>query len=273
MMIRSRVSVIPFLPRFPSAVLNDQGRKDVPGPGLETPRRGIWEGMAPTLTWERLRDLATFRASEGRAVSLYVGLDPHEVPIDQVLEARVKVLLHGARGAEQGDIEWIRRWFHDEFVRANGVRAVAVFAAGRDNFWETLELSEPVADEVEVGPQLYLTPLARLLDHGDGTLVAFVGRERGQVFRLEGRTLAELADETSDAPGRHDQGGWSQANYERHIDTIVERHLRDVADTLEQRVRRQRGARVVLVGTEDVRSEFEELLSHEVRSRIIGRTS
>jgi peptide chain release factor subunit 1 len=240
-----------------------------------------------TLTWEHLRDLAAFRAAKGRAISLYVSLDPHESPTaaavatrihgllgeaERLLERQKSGLAREARGAVEADLRRIRRWFDEEFDR-DGVRGVAVLAAGLDNFWATIELPDPVEDEVRIESELYLAPLARFIGRGEGALVAVVGRERGQVFRLEAGQLTEVADETTDTPGRHDQGGWSQANYERHIETIVDRHLRRVAETLEHCVRRFRGRQVVLVGAEEIRSELEGLLSHEVRSCLIGWVS
>src|SRR5260370_42523302 len=54
------------------------------------------------------------------------------------------------------------------------------------------------------------------------------------------------------------------------MDEIVERQGRRVAETLDRCVRTRHGARVVLVGAEDGRSEFEELLSHEVKSSLVG---
>jgi peptide chain release factor subunit 1 len=242
--------------------------------------------VAGTVTWEQLRDLAAFRAQKGRAVSLYVNLDPHESPTAAAVETRVNGLLdeayrllerhkhglgHEAREALEADIERIRRWFDDEFDR-DGVRGVAVLAAGLDNFWTTIELADPVPDEVKIESELYLAPLVRFVDR-DGALVAFVGRERGQVYRLEAGQLVEAADQTEKTPGQHDQGGWSQANYERHIETIVDRHLRRVADTLDRCVRELRARPVVLVGAEGIRSEFEELLSHEAKSFLVGWAS
>src|SRR5438093_269879 len=79
-----------------------------------------------------------------------------------------------------------------------------------------------------------------------------------------------LADESADVPGRHDQGGWSQSNYERHIETIVDRHLRDVAVALDRCVRRLRDVRVVLAGPEETRSGFEALLAPETRGALVG---
>jgi peptide chain release factor subunit 1 len=238
------------------------------------------------MTWEQLRELAGFRAEKGYAVSLFVGLDPREAPTPAAAETRVNAQLdeaqrlaeerrgsmsHEQRAAVKHDLERIRRWFDEGFDR-QGARGVAVFAASLDNFWSTLKLPEPVPDEARIGTELSLAPLAPHVGR-DGALVAVVGRERGQVFRLRDGSLVEIADQTDDVPGQHDQGGWSQARYERHIDELAERHLRALAETLDGCIRRLRGVPLVLVGAEDVRSEFESLLSKEAQSCIAGWTT
>jgi peptide chain release factor subunit 1 len=243
--------------------------------------------VAGTITWAELRELAAFRAARGCAVSLYVDLDPSTTPTAGDVQARVSSLLgeaerrleasragldHQARAALKGDLERIETWLRTEFDRA-GVRGLAIFADGLDNFWTTVETGEPVVDDVRIEKELYLAPLVSVVGRGEGALVAAVGRERGRVYRLQAGRLVEIADRTEEAPGRHDQGGWSQARYERHIEDIVDRHLRRVADTLDRCVRRLRGVRIVLVGAEEVRPELEEMLSHETRSCVVGWVS
>lgn len=235
------------------------------------------------MTWDQLRELAGFRAEKGLAVSLYVGLDPSEVPTPPALETKVNAQLgeaqrladekkaamtHEQRAAVKTDLDRIREWLDDGFDR-QGARGVAVFAASLDNFWSTVTLPDVLADDVRVGADLLLAPLASHVGR-DGALVAVVGRERGQVFRLRSGALVEIADQTEDVPGQHDQGGWSQGRYERHIDQIVERHLRQVADTLDRCTRRLRGVPVVLIGAEEARSEFESLLSKETQDCVAG---
>jgi peptide chain release factor subunit 1 len=239
------------------------------------------------ITWEQLRELAAFRAENGCAVSLYVNLDPSEAPTPAAVETRVNSqlseaerladerkasLTHGQREGLKADIDRIRQWFDDGFDRHGGVRGVAVFAASLDNFWSTLPLPSSVPDAVKIANELYLAPLMPHVGR-DGALVAAVGRERGEVFRLRGGTLVGIADESTDVPGRHDQGGWSQARYERHIENIVDQHLREVADTLDACVRRLRGVPILLVGAEEIRSEFEEMLSKEARDSLAGWAS
>ncbi|HEX7582603.1 MAG TPA: Vms1/Ankzf1 family peptidyl-tRNA hydrolase [Gaiellaceae bacterium] len=240
--------------------------------------------MAMTVTWDDLRELAGFQADQGYAVSLYLNLDPREAPTpagvetransliseaSRTLEERKSSLSREAREALKGDVGRIQAWFDDGFDR-RGLRGVAVFAAGLDNLWSTLSLPDPVADRVTIGGDLCLAPLARLAGRADPLLVAAVGRERGQVFRLRSGNLVEIADDTEAVPGRHDQGGWSQGRFERHIDELVEQHWRRVADTLDSCVRKLHGARVVLIGAEDMRSDFAGILSSDVNNRVLG---
>lgn len=199
--------------------------------------------MAGSITWEQLRELAAFRSERACAVSLYVGLDPSDVATSGDLAARIRLVLgrahaqlkerrgelgHEARTVLEGDLERIGQWFAADFSR-EGVRGVAVFAAGADGLFLPLTLSWPVEDGARIAAQLYLAPLVRLVGRDDGALVAYVGRERGDVYRLRSGALVAIADESAEVPGRHDKGGWSPARYERHIETVVDRHLRDVA--------------------------------------------
>jgi peptide chain release factor subunit 1 len=243
--------------------------------------------VANTVTWEALRELAGFRAQNGCAVSLYLNLDPSVAPTAPDAQTRINSLLakgerlldssrgsltHDQRSGLKGDLGRIARWFDDEFDR-DGAHGLAVFAAGLDNMWRELDVTAPVPDELRVGSELYLAPLVPLVGRGEGALVAVVGREQGQVYRLRGGRLESLADETEEQPGQHDQGGWSQANYQRHIDNLVAEHLRRVADRLDELVRRNRGSRLVIVCSEEMRSDFADLLSHEVKSAKAGWAS
>jgi peptide chain release factor subunit 1 len=239
--------------------------------------------MAGTVTWSLLRELAGFRAENGCATSLYLNLDPSDVPTAGDAQARMNSLLtavaksdrkdltHEQRGSLKADWERIGRWFDDDFDR-DGSRGLAVFAAGLDNFWRTLPLPEPVPDKVKVGRDFELAPLVPLVGRTDGTIVAVVGREQGRLYRLSGGRLVELAQHYDQQPGQHDQGGWSQARYRRHIEKLVQEHLKGVAQELDRSRRRLQSARVVLVCSEEMRSEFTDELSAEAREALVGWT-
>ena len=180
-------------------------------------------------------------------------------------------LTHEQREALRADLVRIRDFFQRDFDR-DGSRGVAVFCAGLDNAWRTLPLGDPVADKIAVGREFYLSPLVPLVGRGDGALIAVVGRERGTVYILRAGRLEELVDQFDETPGRHDQGGWSQARYQRHIETLVHEHLKEVAEQLDRRVRRLQSPRIVILTTEETRAELEEVLSHEVKNAIVGWT-
>lgn len=241
--------------------------------------------MAATVSWDGLRELAGFRAQKGCAISLYLDLDPSTTPTLGDARSRVNALIneaakraaaagegHEERQALRGDIDRLERFFEEEFNR-DGARGVAVFAAGLDNVWNVLSLADAVPDAVKVGREFYLAPLVPLVGRGDGALVAVVGRERGRLYRLRGGKLVELSDHTEEQPGRHDQGGWSQANYQRHIEKLAQDHLRDVADALDRWFRRLQRPRVIVVTTEETRPELEDALSADVTSAVIGWTT
>jgi peptide chain release factor subunit 1 len=243
--------------------------------------------MASTVTWDRLRELARFRAQNGCAISLYLDLDPSVTPtpgdaatrvnalIDEVERseaARRPDLTHEQQQGVRKDVERLRTFFENEFDR-EGSHGFAVFSANLDNLWRPLALSERVPDVVKVGRSLYLAPLVPLVGRGERALVAVVSRERGDVYRLHASRLEEVAEHFQDQPGRHDQGGWSQARYQRHIEKLVHDHLKDVAETLDRQVREQGGPPLVVVASEETRAELEETLSHEVKKAIVGWTS
>ncbi len=240
--------------------------------------------MAATVSWEGLRELAAFRAEKGCAVSLYVDLDPHVSPTAGDAHTRVNSLLeraartldasrtdlaHDQRLAVNGDLARIRRYFEEEFSR-EGAHGLAVFAAGLDGVWRPLALTESVPDEIKVNDEFYLTPLVPLVGRGEGAIVVAVGRERGNLYSLHGGKLVPIADRFEEQPGRHDQGGWSQARYQRHIENLAQQHLRDVADLVDREVRRRRPAKVVIACAEDIRAEFAELLSSDARNAVVG---
>jgi hypothetical protein len=240
--------------------------------------------MARTVTWQELRDLAGVRAQRGLAISLYLDLDPSTAPTAGDAQTRLNSLLdqgakangagkgdltHGQRVGLKEDFERIRRYFEADF-RRNGAQGVAVFCAGLDGVWHALSLTEAVPDVIRLGHELYLAPLVPLVGRGEGALVVVVSREQGRIYRLRAGRLEELADLSERQPRRHDQGGWSQANMQRHVDELAQEHLRRVAEELDRLVRRLDGAQVVVVASEEAWSEFEGLVARETHAAIAG---
>ena len=243
--------------------------------------------MASTVTWDQLRELARFRAQNGCAISLYLDLDPSLTPTPDVAATRENALIdeiersdaarrpdltHEQKEGLRKDVERLRSFFENEFDR-EGSHGFVVFCAQLDDVWRPMSLSEPVPDLVKVGRSLHLAPLVSLVGRGEGALVAVVSRERGDVYRLHEGRLKEIVEHFHEQPGRHDQGGWSQARYQRHIEKLVHDHLKDVAETLDRQVRELGHPPLVIVAAEETRAELEETLSHEAKKAVVGWTT
>lgn len=242
--------------------------------------------MAATVNWEGLRELAGFHAEKGCALSVYLDLNPSVTATAGDLRTRVNSLLdegaksefaarpnlsHDEAAGLRDDFDRVRSFLENDLDR-DGARGVAVFCAGLDGLWRILPLPDPVPDRLRVGRDCHLTPLLAHVGRGDGALVAAVSRERGEVYRLRGGRLEPVADLSEDVPGQQQQGGWSQARYQRRVDNAALDHLREVADELDRRVRRNRDLCVVVVCPEEQRSELAGLLAQETLQAVAGWT-
>jgi peptide chain release factor subunit 1 len=270
-------------------VLNDRARPLLPDGVPSRPARKPTGSnrIARTVSWDELRDLAAFEAEKGWAISLYLDLDPSVVPTAGDAATRLNSLLdegaraggvnqreltHDQRQALGADFDRIRRFFGAEFSR-DGAHGLAVFCAGLDNVWRPLPLTEPVPDEIKISHWLYLAPLVPLVGRGEGALVVVASREQGQIYRLQAGRLEEVADHFEEQPRRHDQGGWSQARFQRHVDELAQEHLRRVAEEVDRLGRRLRWPRIVVAASEETWGEFAPLLAQETRHAVAGVTS
>ena len=239
------------------------------------------------VNWETLRELAGFRADSGCAISFYVNLDPHVTPTISDVQTRTHAVLdeaqkraeasrgqrtHDQQSSVRADLQRIRDYFERDFTR-DGAQGLVVFAASLDNYWRPMALAAPVPDVAKVNSEFYVSPLVPIVGLGDGVLVAYVGRERGDLYELKGGRLVEISARFDEVPRRHDQGGWSQANFQRHVDTIAHEHLRDTAEELDRLVRARKSSGVVIVGSEEIRAAFSELLSREAQAAVVGTTT
>ena len=240
-----------------------------------------------TVSLDGLRELAGFRAQNGCAISLYVDLDPAIAPTIRETAVRVHAMLdaagkshgatrpdlpHEAKAGLKADLERLGRYFEEEFDR-DGAHGLAVFAAGPDNVWSVLALPWKVADAARVADDFLLSPLVPLIGRGNGAVVAVVGREQGRMLALRGGKLAQISDRTEETQGKHDQGGWSQSRYQRHIENLDLEHYKAVAEELDRVFRRLGRPRIIVVAGDETRAEFADVLPSELEDAVIGWTS
>jgi peptide chain release factor subunit 1 len=215
-------------------------------------------------------------------ISLYLDLDPERFATAPARASQIRSLIDQAAR----DLESIDGLSHDDRIglRAvlqrvddylnspeapfKGARALGVFCSGQDDLFEVIQLPRPTEGRVVIGRTPYVEPLIASLQQRRW-LVALVSRRHGRVLGgpVDGLQEQERLDEF--VHGQHDQGGWSQANYERSVEKDTEDHLRRVADAVNQRWRAERFDRVALGGPPEIVPRLEHHLAAEVRAQIV----
>ncbi|MBS1870073.1 MAG: hypothetical protein JSS99_10440 [Actinobacteria bacterium] len=237
------------------------------------------------LDHERLRRLAAMRPPDGtqaKVLSVYVDLDPTTFGTQPARARQIGSLLdeadrltrrdgldHAVHAALCEDVERVRAYLRGDGF-AKGAHALAIFACGPAGLFETLRLPEPVPSRVVVEDGPWLDPLVG--HRRRRRCVALVSRRTLRAL-LDGPAgeLREVADLTDDVHGRHDQGGWSQARYQRSIEEEVRAHLEHAATTLFALHRRTPFDALAVGTAPELWPDFERALHPYLRERTLGR--
>jgi len=113
-----------------------------------------------------------------------------------------------------------------------------------------------------------LRPLVRLSSQYQTTLVVMVDTDSARLFEVSLEGLMTESSIESYVPGRHDQGGWAQMRYQRHIKDHMDKHHKEVAEQLTELFDSGKWKRVVLIGQDRILSNFKVFLPERVRQQI-----
>lgn len=212
-------------------------------------------------------------------ISLILRVDKERIDEDYTI--RLKNLLrqaadhlddrydHDQTEAVLADLDRIGGFFRDEGSQFG--QGVAVFASGRAGIWQLLEIPKGIDSQIHVGSDPFVAPLIRVLERLTPFCTCVVSRNQARIFYGQMGTFEEIAQLVDpEVPGQHEQGGWAQARYDRHIEEHARGHLKRVADEL-FRVFQDRPFRWMIVGgTAEVTAAFVDLLHPYVKERHIG---
>ena len=234
------------------------------------------------LSSELLRRLADFRPDGARVLSLFLNLDPSQFGTARARATEINSLVdqadrcvrdaagldHGQEVALREDVERARRFLNGtDFEGAHGL---ALYLCGPADLFEPIKLPRPIETRVCLNDSPFVEPLAELATRGSWCIL-LVNRQVTRMLRGSRERLDELPPITDEVHGQHDQGGWSQARYQRSVDKEVHDHLKRSADIVFRRFKRSPFERALVGGPEEIISDFEQKLHPYVRERIAGR--
>jgi peptide chain release factor subunit 1 len=227
------------------------------------------------LSPDTLRRLAELRPDDGKVVSIYLNLDPTEFASGPARSTAINSVLDQAGRAARDedasvreDVERIRDAFKGfDFQGAHGV---AVFACASEDLLEVIKLPRTVENAVVVDEAPYIEPLVEI-QSGARYGVVLVNRQTARIFRGSRDRLDEVARVDDEVHGRHDQGGWSQARYQRSVEKEAQDHLKNAADELLRRHKRRPFEALFVGAPEAVYKEFCARLHPYLSERVVGR--
>jgi peptide chain release factor subunit 1 len=232
---------------------------------------------------DELRRLTQVRLDRPVVLSLYLDLDPAQFATPPARATAVRSLLdeaerkvrerdrlpHQDRADLQASLERAGALLERD-LPTDGAQAVAVFASKAAGLFEVLRLPRPVPSRVAIGRTPLVGPLARL-ERRERWCVALVSRRDARIFRGSPESLREIEQIHDVVFGQHDQGGWSQARYQRGIEKEKDDHLKHTAEALMKHFKRRPFQRLILGGPREVVADFESKLHGYLKERLAGR--
>jgi len=232
---------------------------------------------------DQLRGLAELRLDRPVVLSLYLNLDPSQFATPPARKTSVRSLLdeaerrvrernglsHDDRMALHASLERASAFLEND-LPSDGAHAIALFASEQIDLFEALKLPRSVPNRVAIGHSPLVGPLARLARR-ERWCVALVNRRDARILRGSPDGLREIQQIHDNVPGQHDQGGWSQARYQRGIEKEKDDHLKDTGEALMRHFKRQPFERLIVGGPREVVTDFEQKLHHYLRERLAGR--
>ena len=113
-----------------------------------------------------------------------------------------------------------------------------MFACGPADLLEVVRLPHPIESRAIVDDHPCVEPLVRN-GAGERWCVLLVNRRTARIFLGQRDGLEEVDQIQDDVHRQHDQGGWSQANYQRSVEQEKLNHLGHALATLFTRFKQQ----------------------------------
>ena len=240
--------------------------------------------QANDITRDRLRRLAEADVGGAKVLSLFLNLDPREFATPPARSTEVRSLLdragrlvrdesehltHEQKESLKADLERVTAELGNG-AGTKGAHGLAVFSSSAAGLFEILRLPEPVDHEPVISDGPYLAPLSSLGEAGRWCVV-LVNRRTARLFCGSSEALEEIALVDDGVRNQHDQGGWSQSNYQRSVDKDVQDHLKHVAEVVFLEMKAELPEGVLVGGPQETLTDFEDTLHPYLRERLAGR--
>jgi peptide chain release factor subunit 1 len=224
------------------------------------------EREATVITQTELKELVRMDTQGKPVLSVYLNTDLSQH--DKAERKRTLKRLLEPLAADPADVQRVTRFVEHEYDWQS--LGLVLFASAPLDLWREFRLAVRIPDYacVDVKPNVRL--LSDLLDEYECFAIALIGRDRARFFAMRLGEIEEYTYQLPKTPGRHKQGGWSAARFQRQIEAHALQNLKHAAQLTADFVASQGCTYLLIAGTRDTRAQFREQLPKSLRERIAG---
>jgi peptide chain release factor subunit 1 len=177
-------------------------------------------------------------------------------------EDRQKALVDDQQQIERYVEGLVRRVYNEK------VMGMAIFSCSGLGIFLTYPSIIPYENECFLSDHPILQPLVRLSSQYQNTLMVMVETDSAELYEVSLEGVSAESPIENYVPGRHDQGGWAQMRYQRHIKDHMDKHLKEVAQHLIELFDSDQWKRIVLIGQDRIVANFKAFLPERVKQHI-----
>ncbi len=209
--------------------------------------------------------LADFESDSAPVLSLYLELQPEQPAQDY------KAFLDTASKEHeelQKDFEKITDYLERE---KPSERAIAFFScSGDEELFEAIPLDASVeGHRLYIDREPHVFPLERLADQYASYAALLVNTNAARLFVFSAGAAERHITVRNKKGKRTSAGGWSQARYQRRMENLHTKHMKEVADAVEQLVRDERVGRILVAADDVALPLLREQLSPQTRELLV----
>lgn len=213
-------------------------------------------------------------------LSIYLDLNPSSFATAGARQSQITSVLGQAElmSEEAGDEEkWVREDL--EAVRAfldtndnwpADAGAVAIFRSGRRDLFDVIKLPASVPGQAKLDSSPFVEPMTDVVSAGDWAVV-LVNRRTARIFLGSPNWLREVEEVVDDVHGQHDQGGWSQARYQRSVEQDVLDHIKHTGEVLMDFLKQGAFRLLAVAAAPELWPEVESKFHSDLKKVIAGK--
>jgi Bacterial archaeo-eukaryotic release factor family 10 len=212
---------------------------------------------AMTLT-DQLDRVAAFEPAPYPEIRLYLNTEPGQTGRDQFqtfvrkeFAGRSRTYSPGSRERDllERDLAAISEYLETELQPSTN--RVALFACSGRDLFGSVQLGVPFVEHwMSIGDRPHLYPPARVESEYPRYAAVLADTNFARILVIATGAVVDAREVTGVKTRRTDQGGWSQARFQRHIENFHLHHAKEVVEALARIVQQEGIEHVLLAGDE-----------------------